>query len=97
MGEMTKIKVGDWTVTPTLNLMEHRGHSTKIEPRDMDVLVYLVRHAGNVVTADELIAAVWQGRVVGDSSVYERIKQLRKAFGDDSRDPRYIKTIPKRG
>ena len=97
MGGSTKIKVGKWTVTPALNLLEGDGRSVKIQPRAMDVLVYLTKHAGEVVTTDELIAALWQGRVVGDSSVYEEIKKLRKALGDDFHTPHFIETIPRRG
>ena len=97
MGKARRIKVGDWGVTPSLNLIEAGGRSIKIEPKAMDVLVYLTAHAGEVVSVDELIGAAWPGQVVGDSSVYERIKQLRNAFGDDSRVPRYLETIPKRG
>ena len=97
MGETNKVKVGDWTVTPALNLLEGDGRSVKIQPRTMDVLVYLTEHAGEVVATDELIAAAWQGRVVGESAIYERIKKLREAFGDDFRQPRFIQTVPKRG
>lgn len=63
----------------------------------MDVLVHLANHAGAVVTTEELISAVWSGRVVGDSAVYERIRKLRRALGDNHRAPRFIETIPKRG
>ena len=63
----------------------------------MEVLVHLASHAGEVVSADELINAVWEGRVVGDGAVYQSINQLRHALGDDRDDVQYIQTIPKRG
>ncbi len=52
------INVGGWTVTPTLNLLERNGRSIRIEPRAMEVLTYLAGHAGEVVSTDDLIAAV---------------------------------------
>jgi eukaryotic-like serine/threonine-protein kinase len=92
-----RIKVGMWTVTPALNLLENRERSIRIEPRTMDVLVYLARRAGEVVSIEELLEAVWQGIVVGDSSVYVSIKQLRRALAIPGEDAGYIETIPKRG
>ena len=97
MSKSTTIRLGDWTATPELNLLERDGCSSKLEPRTMDLLVYLVNRAGEVVTTHEVMAQVWRGRVVEDSAVYKRINQLRKALGDDSRAPTFIETIPKRG
>ncbi len=82
---------------PTRNLLERRGRSTKLEPRTMQVLVYLASHAGEIVSGDELITAVWQGLIVGDGSVYQTINQLRQALGDDRSDIQFIQTIPKQG
>jgi len=63
----------------------------------MDVLEYLAVHAGEVVSTDELISTVWQGRVVGDGTVYQSINQLRQALGDSTGKAGYIETIAKRG
>jgi len=64
----------------------------------MEVLAYLAaRPEGEVVTAEELIKAVWRGRVVGDGAIYRAVNQLRQALGDHADDVRYIQTIPKRG
>ena len=60
----------------------------------MEVLVHLASRAGEVVSADELIDAVWAGRVVGDGAIYQSINQLRQALSDDVQ---YIQTIRKRG
>ncbi len=97
MGESRKIKLGDWAITPTQNLLQRAGKSVRITPRAMDVLVYLANHAGEVVSADELIDSVWQGRTVGDTTVYQSITQLRHALGDSTEESRFIETIPKRG
>lgn len=97
MNETRKIKIGDWTATPALNLLERDGRSHKLEPRAMEVLVHLAERAGEVISAEELVHAVWQGRVVGDGAVYQSISQLRHALGDESDGVRYIQTIPKRG
>ncbi len=91
------MKVGDWRVTPALNVLERGGRSVKIEPRTMELLVYLARRPGQVISVDELISEVWRGRVFDRGIVHTKVRQLRKALGDDSRDPTFIETIPKRG
>lgn len=96
MGTLERIRIGRWTATPALNLLEHGSHSIKIEPRAMDVLVTLAQRQGAVVSVDELIESVWKGVVVGEGSVYLAIRQLRQAL-DDRDGPSYIETIPKRG
>jgi TolB-like protein/DNA-binding winged helix-turn-helix (wHTH) protein/tetratricopeptide (TPR) repeat protein len=93
----TRIKIGAWTATPALNLLERSDRSCKIERRAMDVLIYLADRAGQVASVSELIASVWRGVVVGDGSVYLAINQLRSALEEPSDGTRYIETIPKRG
>jgi TolB-like protein len=91
------LKIGDWTVLPSLNLVEANGASRKLEPRAMDLLIYLAKAPGRVVSTDELLREVWRGRVFDGSVVYKKINQLRRALGDDPRGSRFIETIPKRG
>jgi TolB-like protein/DNA-binding winged helix-turn-helix (wHTH) protein len=97
VGELARIKIGPWTATPALNMLERDGRSIKIESRAMDVLAVLARHGGAVVSVEELLASVWKGVVVGDGSVYLAIRQLRQALDDPADGTRYIETIPKRG
>ncbi len=92
-----KIRIGDWTVRPSLNLVERSGASVKVEPRAMDLLVYLATVPERVISADELLREVWRGRVFDGGVVYKRINQLRRVLGDDARGGRFIETIPKRG
>ncbi len=63
----------------------------------MDVLLLLARRAGEVISREELLATVWSGSVVGDDTLTQAVIKLRKALGDDTRAPRYIETIAKRG
>ena len=63
----------------------------------MEVLVCLADRAGDVVSAEDIIAVVWGGRPMGDNPVYKTVAKLRKALGDDSVEPAYIVTVPKRG
>ena len=63
----------------------------------MDVLVCLARHQGRVVLKDELLAEVWPDRIITESGMVRCIAELRQLLGDQSKEPRYIETISKRG
>jgi TolB-like protein len=68
-----------------------------LEPQVFDLLLYLVQSRDRVVSRDDLIAAVWQGRIVSDSTLDSRINAVRKAVGDDGRKQALIRTIPRKG
>lgn len=73
------------------------GALLPVEPQVFDLLVYLVRHRDCVVTRDDLLAGVWSGRVVSDSTLASRINAARRALGDDGVAQRLIRTIARRG
>ncbi|MGI9316701.1 MAG: tetratricopeptide repeat protein [bacterium] len=68
-----------------------------VEPQVFDLLVYLIEHRDRVVTRDELLDELWNGRVVSESALNGRLKVARKAVGDDGKQQRIIKTIHRRG
>lgn len=92
-----EFKVGEWVASPTSNEL-CRGHRTvKVTPKVMDLLCVLAENAPSTVTREELLRTVWVGRHVGDESLTHAVSDLRKALGDDTRRPRFVQTIPKRG
>ena len=68
-----------------------------IEPQVFDLLVYLMDNRDRVVGRDELLDQLWNGRIVTDNALNGRLKIARKAIGDDGRQQRLIKTVPRRG
>lgn len=68
-----------------------------LEPQVFDLLVYLVQSRDRVVSKDDLIASVWGGRIVSDSTLTSRINAARKALGDSGEEQRLIRTMPKKG
>ena len=68
-----------------------------IEPRVFDLLVYLVRNRDRVLSKDDLIANVWGGRIVSDSTLTSHIHAARKAVGDSGEAQRLIRTLPRKG
>ena len=96
-GSLGDLQVGDWRVSPRRNELQRDGKSVRLEPKAIEVLAHLARHAGEVVGREELLAAVWPGVVVGDDALTQAIIKLRKALEDDAHRPKYIETISKRG
>lgn len=90
-------RFGEWQINPDSNTLHNGNESSQLEPRAMDVLRYLCRHAGAVIPAEELLQACWGNMELGDNPVHKAITQLRRALGDSSTDPRFIETIRKRG
>ena len=93
----TDFQLGSWHIQPTLNLIGHDGTIRHLEPQVMDLLVFLARTGGRVVSKDEIIDAVWQGRFIAESTLTRSIADLRRALGDTQQCPQYIETIAKRG
>jgi TolB-like protein/DNA-binding winged helix-turn-helix (wHTH) protein len=89
-------KLGDWTVSPAVNLISKNGDGTRVEPKAMQVLVHLSEHPG-VVSKEGLISSVWPGVFVTDDVLPGCVSALRKAFQDNARQPRVIETIHKSG
>lgn len=90
-------RVGEWVVDPDSGRLHRDDQEVKLEPKVMQVLVYLAQHQGKVVSRESLEATAWAGTVVGYDAVTCGIIKLRKALGDDTRHPRYIETISKKG
>src|SRR5262249_12893249 len=68
-----------------------------VEPQVFDLLIYLVQNRDRVVSKDDLIASVWGGRIVSDSTLTSRINAARKAVGDTGGDQKLIRTIARKG
>jgi TolB-like protein len=68
-----------------------------IEPQVFDLLVHLVRNRDRVVSKDDMIAAVWGGRIVSESALTNRINAARAALGDSGEAQRLIKTLQRKG
>lgn len=73
------------------------GQPQKIEPKVFDLLHLLVRNAGTLVTRDQMIDEVWDGRIVSESAISARIAAARKAVGDDGKSQTIIRTVARRG
>lgn len=88
---------GDWQVEPSANTLRKGKQLQQLEPKAMDVLLLLCRHAGEVLSSDDIVRQCWPDTDTGDNPLHKTITQLRKALGDNATSPIYIETIRKRG
>lgn len=93
----TGFTIDQWQVLPLLGELRRESETYHIEPKVMDVLVFLAERPGEVAEREAIIEAVWGGRIVSDDPLSKCITELRKVLGDSAREPHYIGTVPKRG
>ncbi|WP_286235625.1 tetratricopeptide repeat protein [Thalassotalea sediminis] len=89
--------LGTWTVDGDSNQLLNEDKRYTIEPKMMDVLIYLCQNAGETVSAEQLLIACWAGTFYGDAPVQKCIAGLRKKLGCNAKNPTYIETIYRRG
>ena len=76
----------------------HRGSElVPVAPQVFDLIDYLIRNRERVVSKDELIEAIWNGRSVSDAALTTRLNAARTAIGDSGEEQRLIKTLPRKG
>lgn len=90
-------ELGDWHIDATTNSMIRAHERRRIEPKQMRVLLSLASANGSVRTRWDLLDDVWPRRYVVDGTLKRAVSELRKALGDDARNPRYIETVHKVG
>ncbi len=90
-------ELGGWHVAVDLNRLEREGRAVVLEPKVMDLLTCLARHAGETVSKELLLEEVWGGSFIADGVIAKNVSALRRALGDDPHSPRYILTVPRRG
>lgn len=89
--------LGDWYVDPPTGRISRAGAEVRLEPKVMSLLVLLAQHPGEVVSRETLEATVWPNLVISYEALATTVFGLRKALGDDSRNPHFVETIPKKG
>ena len=95
--ESRVLRIGDWRVDPELDQLSCEGRTIRVEPRTMQLLLYLAAHAGRVIDVQQLLDSVWSNVVVTQGSVYQAVAELRRILGDDREHPSYIENLPRRG
>jgi TolB-like protein/DNA-binding winged helix-turn-helix (wHTH) protein len=95
--EQTLYRFGPFLLDPAERLVSRDGIPLTLTPKVFDTLLYLVRNCGRVLTKDELLKQIWPDTFVEEVNLAVNISTLRKAFGENPHECRYIATVPGRG
>jgi len=90
-------KIGDWEVLPGQGVMRKGEHEERPEPMVFEVLISLASRDGELVSREELIDEIWDGRPTSDEPINRCLSQLRGHLGDRERPYKYIETLTRRG
>ena len=77
--------------------LKRGSQNIAVEPQVFDLIAYLIQNRDRVVSKDDLISAIWGGRVVSESNLTSRINAARKAIGDNGEQQRLIRTYARKG
>jgi DNA-binding winged helix-turn-helix (wHTH) protein len=90
-------QIGRWQVEPDAGSMSDGRETVQVPPRLLRLLQILVEGAGDTVSREELIEALWPRGYVNEEALSRAVNELRGLLGDDARTPEFIRTIPKKG
>lgn len=88
---------GPYRLDARLRELRREDERLHVEPQVFDLLLHLLRNRARVVSQDELLETLWQGRFVSDSTFRSRVNAARSAIGDSGKQQRFIRTLPRRG
>ena|SRR5690242_18614563 len=89
------VHFGDCEIDVDRRELRLRKAPVHVEPQVFDLLLYLLANRDRVVSKDDLVAAVWRGRIVSDVTLNSRVGAARRAIGDDGRAQALIRTVPR--
>ena len=88
---------GDYAIDADRRELSRAGDAIHVEPQVFDLILHLIRNRDRVVSKDDLLANVWDGRIVSESTLSNRVNAARRAIGDSGEQQQFIKTIARRG
>jgi DNA-binding winged helix-turn-helix (wHTH) protein len=94
---MLRYRFGEFILSPRRRILFRGGREQPLIPRYFDLLVFLVEHRGEAVHRRDIFDRVWSDVAVSDSALSQAIRTIRRVLDDDSRAPRFIRTVSRHG
>ncbi|GMU65557.1 MAG: hypothetical protein AMXMBFR36_18310 [Acidobacteriota bacterium] len=91
------MRFGEFELDAASYRLTRRGEPVRLEPRVLELLIYLIERRTRLVSKEEIFAEVWRGQAVSDSVLTRAVYELRRALGDDPQRSTYLKTVHGRG
>ena len=94
---MPRYRFNEFILSPRRRTLLRNGHEQPLIPRYFDLLVFLIERRGEAVHRRDIFDCVWRDVVVSDSALSQAIRTIRRVLGDESREPRFVRTVPRHG
>jgi DNA-binding winged helix-turn-helix (wHTH) protein len=94
---VARYRFSEFVLSPRRRVLTRDGHEQPLIPRYFDLLVFLVEHRHEAVHRRDIFDRVWSDVVVSDSALSQAIRTIRRTLDDDSREPRFIRTVSRHG
>jgi DNA-binding winged helix-turn-helix (wHTH) protein len=94
---LVRYRFGSYVVSPRRRVVVADGRELPLIPRYFDLLVFLIEHRHEAVHRRDIFDRVWSDVIVSESALSQAVRTLRRTFGDDPREPRYIRTVSRHG
>ena len=95
--ELTRYRFGEFILSPRRRMLLRSGREQPLIPRYFDLLVFLIERRGEAVHRRDIFDRVWTDVIVSDSALSQAIRTIRRVLGDDSREPRFVRTVSRHG
>ena len=94
---MPRYRFGEFVLSPRRRMLVRNGREQPLIPRYFDLLVFLIEQRGGAVHRRDIFDRVWRDVIVSDSALSQAIRTIRRVLGDDSREPRFVRTVSRHG
>jgi len=92
-----RYRFSEFIVSPRRRMLLRNGREQPLIPRYFDLLVFLIERRGEAVHRRDIFDRVWGDVVVSDSALSQAVRTIRRVLGDESREPRFLRTVPRHG
>jgi DNA-binding winged helix-turn-helix (wHTH) protein len=92
-----RYRFGEFILSPRRRMLLRGGRPQALIPRYFDLLVFLIERRGEAVHRRDIFDRVWTDVIVSDSALSQAIRTIRRVLGDDSREPRFVRTVSRHG
>ena len=95
--QVPRYRFSEFILSPRRRMLLRNGREQPLIPRYFDLLVFLIERRGDAVHRRDIFDRVWGDVVVSDSALSQAIRTIRRVLGDDSREPRFVRTVSRHG
>lgn len=96
-GELIRYRFSEFILSPRRRVLLRNGREQPLIPRYFDLLVFLVERRGEAVHRRDIFDRIWSDVIVSDSALSQAVRTIRRVLGDDSREPRFVRTVSRHG